>query len=67
MDIKEWFDGLDKDVQDKVKECKTMEELNDLLTEEGIDLSDELLQSIAGGGHSDSCPPYYVCPLYYAN
>ena len=65
MDIKEWFDSLDEDLQNKVMECKNIKELKDLLTEEKIELSDELLDTIAGGssGTDDPCYIRYMCPV----
>lgn len=37
------------ELQEKLKACKTADELVELAREEGVELSDEQLDSIAGG------------------
>ncbi len=39
--------------KEKAKKCNTLQELTEFLTEEGIELSDDMLEKIAGG-----------CPIY---
>ena len=47
---KELFKGLTEEQIAKVKACKNHEELLALAKEEGIELTDEQLQTISGGG-----------------
>ena len=42
-------ENLSPDVQEKLKACKTPEELMELVKEEGIELTDEDLESLSGG------------------
>ena len=43
------FDSLSPELQEKVKACKTIEELQELTQAEGLELSAEDLEGIAGG------------------
>lgn len=47
----------------RVKACKTTDELLALAKEEGVELSDEQLNSISGGD-SWWCPTATSCPNY---
>ena len=47
---KELLKGLTKEQIEKVKECKTHEELLVLAKAEGIELTNEQLEAISGGG-----------------
>ena len=56
MDNKELNELLEKAIasltdeqKEKAKACKTVEELTEMLTEAGVELSDELLDAVAGG------------------
>lgn len=57
------FDDLKSpELQEKLKNVKTPEELIALAKEEGYELSDEQLESAAGGNWCDKfCPHYYDC------
>lgn len=44
------IDGLTPELQEKIKACKTPEEMLALAQEAGYELSDEQLEGIAGGG-----------------
>ena len=57
------FDDLTDEQKERVKACKTAEELIALAKEEGVELSDEQLKSIAGGD-SFWCPTATSCPNY---
>lgn len=51
----------DSELQEKAKACKTPEELLALVKEEGVDLTDEDLKGISGGGSwdwDDDCSSY---------
>ena len=50
MDRKEFYNSLSDDIKQKLKECKTDEEMLKVLSENKIKLDDELLSGIAGGG-----------------
>ena len=45
----EIYDSLTDEQKEKVKECKTMEEVSAFAAEEGIELPDEMLDEVAGG------------------
>ena len=47
---KELLKGLSDEQIAKIKECKNHEELLTLAKQEGIELTDEQLQTISGGG-----------------
>ena len=47
---KEMYDGLSDDLKAKVANCKTGAELVSLAENEGIELTDEQLDAISGGG-----------------
>ena len=47
---KELLKGLTKEQIAKVKDCKNHDELLSLAKEEGIELTDEQLQVVSGGG-----------------
>ena len=51
------FTDLTPEQQEKAKACKTPEELLELARAEGVELSDEQLEGVAGGGWGDSCDP----------
>jgi hypothetical protein len=56
------YEDLSSDMQEKARGCKTPEEIFALANEEGYELSDEELGSIAGGDiwdhKEDGCPEY---------
>ena len=49
------YEDLTEEQKAKVKACKTAEELAALAKEEGVELSDEQLEAIAGGSWNDHC------------
>ena len=57
------FDDLTDEQKARVEACKTTEELIALAKEEGVELSDEQLNSIAGGDNW-WCPTATSCPNY---
>lgn len=56
------FDNLTEEQQERVRACKTQEELTALLAEEGLELADEALESLAGGLASKL--PLGRCAMY---
>lgn len=51
------FEDLAPKLKEKVIACKTPDELLDLAKQEGIELTDEQLESVSGGGWKEpSCP-----------
>ena len=53
----EQFENLTEEQKAKLRECKTKEEFVSLLEEEDVDLSDDMLETIAGG--ESPCTGYY--------
>ena len=53
--LKGVYDSLTDEQKSKAKQCKTMEELTLLAGKEGIELTDEVLDAVAGG------VPLYDC------
>ncbi len=58
---KELLKGLTEEQVRKVKACKNSEELLSLAKSEGIELTDEQLAAVSGGGYCRSTPTF-VCP-----
>ena len=61
---KEMYESLSEDLKEKVKTCKTGEELVALAENEGIELTDEQLDAISGGfdwtcNEDDTCYWFY--------
>lgn len=55
----ELLKGLSEEQIAKVKECKNQEEIIALAKDEGVELTNEQLEAVAGGG----CTPYFApCP-----
>ncbi len=51
---KELLKGLSEEQIAKIKTCKNQEELLALAKDEGVELNEEQLKAISGGGCSDS-------------
>ena len=62
------FDDLTAEQKERVKMCKTPEELIELAKEEGISLTDEQLEGISGGWgcrcDDDDCTNYHTGGRY---
>ncbi len=56
----ELLKGLSKEQMTKVKACKSQEEILKVAKEEGIELTEEQLETFSGGCFTDSKPA--VCP-----
>lgn len=57
------FDELhDPELQERLKNCKTPEEMLELAQEAGYELSDEQLEGVAGGSDWGDCFP--DCPTF---
>ena len=52
MDLNNYFADLTEEQKKKLKNAKTPEELRDLIDEEGLELSEDAIGDIAGGGSS---------------
>ena len=57
---KELFKGLTEEQVAKAKTCKSQEEMLSLAKAEGVELSDEQLEAVSGGGCFDV--PGIFCP-----
>ncbi len=64
--LKGIYDSLSDELKEKAKACKTMDELTALADKEGIELPDEVLDAVAGGGCFTYCrsdnPPIQPLP-----
>ena len=47
--LKGIYDSLTDEQKEKAKNCKTMDELTALAAKEGVELPDEVLETVAGG------------------
>ena len=59
---KELLKGLSEEQIAKVKACKSQDELLKLAKEEGIQLTDEQLEAVNGGGCTSEPPSDVKCP-----
>ena len=55
------LEGLTEDQIAKVKDCKNVEELLKIASDEGIELSEEQLEAVSGGGACSSGPKCPTC------
>ena len=58
---KELLNGLTEDQIAKIKACKSSEEILSLAKAEGVELNDEQLQAVSGGGCTDITPKCDEC------
>ena len=49
MDVQKIIDGLSDELKEKLKNVKSAEELQDLIDNEGLELSEDAISAIAGG------------------
>ncbi len=47
--LKELWSGLTEEQKEKAKQCKNMDELTELAAKFGVELPDEMLETVAGG------------------
>lgn len=64
---KELLKGLTEEQINKVKICKNKDELLKLAKEEGIQLTDEQLEAVNGGGCTSEPPSDVKCPKCGSN
>ena len=53
--LKSVYNNVTDEQKEKVKACKTNEELMDFAGKEGIELPDDLVEAVAGGDALDQC------------
>lgn len=58
-------ENLSPEQQERARACESPEELAALAEEEGFELSDEMLEGIAGGGFDPSKCNRYHCLRYF--
>ena len=56
MELKKEIKGLTEQQKKELKEAKTKEELNALVSPAGFELTDDELDAAAGGGFDPDCP-----------
>ena len=49
------WDNLSDELKEKAKACKTADEFVALADSEGVDLTDEQMEAISGGGGWETC------------
>ncbi len=59
------FDDLSPELREKARQCTTPEELLELAKREGIQLAEEELQAISGGGNwgTPDCDHFDTCTV----
>ena len=50
MELNSFYDSLTDEQKEKVKACKTADEFKAFVEKEGIELTDEMVDEVAGGG-----------------
>ena len=55
--FEKYIEGLSPELQEKARECKTKEELNDFIAENDLELPEEALELVSGG-----CTQQMKCP-----
>lgn len=58
MSLEEKWEGLSDELKEKVQACTGANELVSLAKTEGLELSDEELDAVAGGNDWSSCVEY---------
>ena len=48
--IEQYIKDLPPEMQEKARQCKTMEELNDFIAENDIEIPEDALEMVSGGG-----------------
>ena len=54
----DFFKSLPEDVKEKLKNCKSEEEAMDILKDNMIEIPEEELKKVSGGGCWEDCPDY---------
>ena len=55
-------EGITSERMERAKACRTADELSSLAAEEGFELSDEMLEGVAGGIDLSECRRYrHIC------
>ena len=58
--LEKYIGELSPELQEKARACKDMAELNALLAENDVELSEDALESVAGGCTSSSCDHDFI-------
>ena len=56
--LEKYLQQLSPELQQKAKECKTQEELNEFVADNDLELPDEVLDMVAGGAGCNEGTPY---------
>ena len=60
------YEGLNPEIKEKARACKTQDELKTLAEAEGFSLSEEELQGVSGGS-LEGCNEYYKRSDFYCD
>ena len=56
--FEKYIKELPEELQEKARQCRTMEELNEFIAENDVELSDEALEMVSGGCGDPPKKPY---------
>ena len=59
--LEKYIGELSPEMQEKARQCKNMQELNALLAESDVELSEDALKAVAGGCGSSEAPKCEKC------
>ena len=62
--LKGIYEQLTDEQKEKAKQCKTMDELMTFAGEEGLELPDEIVSAVAGGGNWGRCLHTSSCAFF---
>ena len=61
MNRKEFYESLSDELKEKIKACRSEEEMRRVLEDAQIDLSSELLDEVSGGAYKKMDPSVKPC------
>ena len=53
--FEKYIEGLSPEMQEKARECKTVEELNEFIADNDLEIPEDALEAVAGGCTSGGC------------
>ena len=59
--FEKYIEGLSPELQEKARQCKTKEELNEFIAENDLELPEDALELVSGGCGTSTPKPKYYC------